>query len=315
MRIIYKILFFIAVIVFAVSALFILFPNRESKELSQQISQQVPQQISNKVVPEKFSFIVLSDSNGLGNVADQPDVFEEIINEITQISPKPVFVIHNGDMIGGNKNSERKNAQGMWNEFLKTIQPLGEAEIGFFPSAGNHDASYNKVLLEVYKETWGVYKNIKDFNIKGSYNKYYSFDFKNSHFIILFGAKKDLDKEQLDWLNQDLFQAEGKYDNIFVFSHIPLTVISWYHPFDRLEPTNEVKGILKNKITAFFGGHHHLYYDFEEDGIRQIGTGTAGSGDGYYLSKPGLNTGSRGQFSYLKVIVLGKEVKIEQIKK
>ena len=261
---------------------------------------------------EKFSFVVLADSNGGGGTTQQPTVFKNIVQEIVAAPAKTDFVIHVGDMIAGTSGTSKSWALQMWDEFDKTINPWLKVEIGFFPSAGNHDASFGWGLPQAYQEHWGKYENIKDYKIGGSYANYYSFEYQGSYFIVMYGPKINIEREQLDWLQKEVEAVQGEYDNIFVFSHIPLTAASTYHPSDQLAPNLEIKNILRGKITAFFGGHHNVYYDKTLDGIRQIGVGRAGSGGAYFL-KPAFGSGYQNYYSYLKVNVEGENVAVEQV--
>ena len=259
-----------------------------------------------------FSFAIISDSNGgAGNVSQSVD-FANAIQEIAGSDNESALVIHAGDMIAGSSSTSRSLASKMWEQFDQTITPLAENGIAFFPSAGNHDASFNYYLPQVYQEFWDNHQNTQDIAVSGFYSSYYSFDYQDSHFVIMHAPKTFIAEQQLAWLEQDIENAQGKHDNIFVVSHIPLTAVSTYHPNDQLTPNDSLKSVLANKITAFFGAHHNLYYDFEADGIRQIGTGRVGSG-GNYRFKSQYGQGSQNYNSYLQIKVNGEEVKIEQV--
>ncbi|MBU1178676.1 metallophosphoesterase [Patescibacteria group bacterium] len=262
---------------------------------------------------QPFSFVILSDSNsGAGNVS-QSATFTNIVKEISESDDKPDFLIHAGDMIAGSGSTSLSLADKMWESFGAAIEPLEKNNIAFFPSAGNHDASFNKLLPQAYRTFWDKNKNTQDIKIDGSYSSYYSFDYQGSHFIVLYSPKTYLDEEQLKWLEQNIDNAQGQYDNIFVISHIPLTAVSTYHPNDQLTPGSRLKEILAGKITAFFGAHHNLYYDFEADDIRQIGTGRVGSG-GIYQFKSRYGTGAQNYNSYLRVEVKGNDWEVEQVR-
>jgi len=261
---------------------------------------------------KSFSFVILSDSNGgAGNVSQSVE-FTNTIQEVAAVDPRPAFVIHAGDMIAGSSSTSRTLAGKMWSEFYVTVSPLEKNNIAFFPSAGNHDASFNKTLPLAYREFWDEQQNIQCIIIDGSYSSYYSFEIQNSKFIVLYAPKVSLGAEQINWLKNEVNEAQGQYDNIFVISHIPLTAVSTYHPNDQLASSSRIKNILRGKITAFFGAHHNLYYDFEEDGIRQIGTGRVGSG-GSYKFKAQYGQGSQSYNSYLRVEVGESDWQVEQV--
>lgn len=320
MKTFFKILLFLILIIFLIGiGFYILLPlfNIENKQASKSIlfnkdNKEVKNKIEEQKEDSKFSFIVLSDSNGGGGSINQPQAFQDIIQEIANSSDKPDFVIHNGDMIAGTSGTSQSLAMQMWDEFERvTINPLHENNIEFFPSAGNHDASFNSALPQAYDKFWGNYENVKDFGIEGNYSKYYSFECNNSYFIILYGPKININQEQLSWLENEI-EKISEYDNTFVFSHIPITAASNYHPNDQLNPNVEIKNILRNNISAFFGAHHNVYYDVELDSIRQIGVGRTGSGGAYQL-KPQFGGGSQNYLSYVKIEIDEESFEVEQI--
>lgn len=322
-KIINIILGFLALIALALVVVYVIFPFFEKP--GKQVSKDSPKELARngkengaavteatETKDSPFSFVVLSDSNGGGGSIKQPAVFTDAIQEIAAAESKPNLLIHAGDMIAGSSSTSLSLAGKMWTEFYATIKPLEENNIAFFPSAGNHDASFNRILPRAYQEFWDSHQRAQNISINGSYSSYYSFDFQTSHFIILYAPKTYLAEEQLAWLEQEVENAQNKYDNIFVISHLPLTAVSTYHPNDQLAPSKRLKNILREKITVFFGAHHNLYYDFEADGIRQIGVGKTGSG-GNYRFKSQYGQGSQNYNSYLRVDVDEANIDIEQV--
>ena len=110
---------------------------------------------------------------------------------------------------------------------------------------------------------------------------YYSFNFRNSHFVVLRinnddynleecgggwkcdGAKSNYDHyyniHQLDWLRQDLAAANANpvIRHVFVFLHTPLFT-NWNHP------PNVSRAVLlpefsKHKVRLVLSGHNHVY--------------------------------------------------------
>ena len=315
-----KISLSLVLIVFLIgTGFYILLPlfNIENKQVSEEIlfnkeKKEVENETEKQKENSEFSFIVLGDSNSSGGSINQPQAYQDIIQEIAGSEDKPDFVIHNGDMIAGTSGTSQSLALQMWDEFERaTVDPLHGNNIGFFISAGNHDASFNSTLPEAYEEFWGNYENVREYDIEGNYNKYYSFEYNNSHFIVLYGSKINVDQEQLSWLEKEINKT-SEYKNTFVFSHIPLTAASDYHPNDQLSPNIEIKNILRDNISAFFGAHHNVYYDVELNGIRQIGVGRTGSGGAYQL-KPQFGGGSQNYLSYVRVEVDEENFEIEQV--
>ena len=196
----------------------------------------------------EFTFVVLGDSQ-----FHLPNTFNRLIDEIVHLYP--AFVIQVGDMIGGYvEDLDEFRAQ--WKRFHAQIAPLGE--IPFYPVPGNHDvldASHKPGGEKIYKEVWG--------------DTYYSFDYRNAHFIILNTDDRDgseITGEQLDWLKRDLGGAR-KQDHIFVFFH---------HPIYSLKNEEELhKLFVEHGVSAVIYGHrHHLHYR-ERDGIPYMMTMSA----------------------------------------
>ncbi len=181
---------------------------------------------------QSYKFIVWGDSQ-----FQNPDVFEEIVKETELL--KPSFVIHVGDMIHG-YTYDINNARRQWKRFKKQISPL---TVPFYPTPGNHDVT-TKEIQPAYIEAWGKDK------------LFYSFDYKNSHFIILnvfLDQQFDtIPNNEFEWLKKDLEKAKNS-DNIFLSFHSPLYLNKSYNwkPVQDLLKQYNVKGI--------FTGHYHIY--------------------------------------------------------
>ncbi len=181
---------------------------------------------------QSYKFIVWGDSQ-----FQNPEVFEEIVKETELL--KPAFVIHVGDMIHG-YTYDINNARRQWKRFKKQIAPL---TVPFYPTPGNHDVT-TKEIQPAYLEAWGKDK------------LYYSFDYKNSHFIILnvfLDQQFDtIPNKEFEWLKKDLEKAKNA-DNIFLSFHSPLYLNKNYNwqPVQALLKQYNVKGI--------FTGHYHIY--------------------------------------------------------
>jgi len=104
---------------------------------------------------------------------------------------------------------------------------------------------------------------------------YHSFDFENTHFIMLDVSRiekaEDFPKEQMTWLSEDLQNNQGK-ENIFVFFHKPL----WFKAMED-EASDPMHEIFKEYgVDVVFSGHYHNYFTGEKDGIRYICLGSSG---------------------------------------
>jgi hypothetical protein len=199
---------------------------------------------------QQFRFAVWGDSQ-----FQNPEVFEETVRRTELL--KPEFVIHTGDMIHGYTYSI-DNARRQWKRFKKQIEPL---TVPFYPTPANHDVT-TKEIQPAYIEAWGEDK------------LFYSFDFENSHFIILNAYYNQIfdsiTANQMEWLKEDLENASDK-ENIFVSLHSPLHLNAKYD-------WSAVHNLLKMyPVKAVFTGHYH-YYDYRViDGIKYFCLNTSGN--------------------------------------
>lgn len=157
------------------------------------------------------------------------------------------FTFMMGDFCSGKKCAKKLRK---WKKVASPLFP------DIYPVHGNHD--------QISSSNW-----ISTFNppINGP-NGYigwtYSFDYDNSHFVVLDSDRSKwhlIDRTQRDWLEQDL--AANTKENIFVFFHEPAFPVSTKignsldaHSSDR----DALWRILDNhNVTAVFSGHEHIF--------------------------------------------------------
>lgn len=210
--------------------------------------------------PERdtFSFAILGDRTG-----GKPDglrFLHRAVFELNQIDPD--FVIHIGDMVQG----YTRNVDLWLTEYDEFISYIDKLKMPWYPTPGNHDVfspiwdPEDRTFEELYKNYFGPL--------------YYSFDYKNSHFIIMYtdeamSSKPLISDTQLQWLKSDLEAA--KKTNIFVFLHKPL----WRYKDSNWEAVHQLlKDFPVRTVTA---GHFHAYQkDMERDGIQYYLMGVTG---------------------------------------
>ncbi len=203
-----------------------------------------------KIDAQEFKFVVWGDSQ-----FQNPEVFESIVNQTELL--KPALVLHVGDMIHG-YTYDINVARRQWKRFKNQISPLTSA---FYPTPGNHDVT-TKEIQPAYTETWGNDK------------LYYSFDYANSHFIILNAYLHQnfdsISTTQLNWLKEDLEKSKHS-KNVFVSIHSPLHLnknFDWSYVHNLLKQFN---------VRAVFTGHYH-YYDYRIiDGIEYFCLNSSGN--------------------------------------
>jgi predicted phosphodiesterase len=157
------------------------------------------------------------------------------------------FTLALGDFCSGKNCSKKLNN---WKSAASPIFP------NIYPVHGNHDA--------VGAEKWRSVFNPPANGPNGYFGWTYSFDFENSHFVVLDTSRSrwhTVNSDQRSWLEQDL--AANAKENTFVFFHEPAFPVSKKigdsldaNPSDR----NALWKILDDfNVTAVFSGHEHLF--------------------------------------------------------
>ncbi len=224
-----------------------------------------------------FSFVVIGDKQ-YGD-----EVHAKLIQKIA--ADKDIsFVVNVGDFaLTGQKNE--------YDHYLKIIKPL---KIPTYHVIGNHDAVFGGT--KVFKKYFGP--------------SYYSFNYENSHFVILDNAlKNSFNETQYNWFINDL--KNNKQRHTFVFFHKPTFDASDYYPDHVMGSrfwTEKITDAFKRyKVEYVFAGHIHGYARAERDGVVYIVS--AGGGATLYLPK-----GFGGFFHYVKMTVDGDDI-IENVVK
>jgi predicted phosphodiesterase len=227
------------------------------------------------------SYIILGDSR------DGYETFGTIIEQVNALNP--VFVIDNGDLVYSGKPNQYRIFDQMISGISSTV----------LTTLGNHDIRGNG--RETYKRLYGP--------------EYYSFDFKNSHFIFLdssrgYAENPAIPDEQYSWLERDLQKAQGK--QIIVISHVPpqdprsgvqpndaqsysdkvkqeggfveqkleehSDEVSMDHGFQSKQEAERFESLMtKYKVDTVYLSHIHSYFDFNKNGVRYIISGGAGA--------------------------------------
>ncbi len=193
---------------------------------------------------EGFLFMVFGESRG------GEHVFRRIIGDINY--RKPLFALSCGDMV-------EDGSSGSYKDFMKEI---GKVKVPFLTVVGESEVPMGS--RRRYEDNLGA--------------TYYSFDFRNVHFILLDNGDNRMSEEQFLWLENDLMN--NKAIHTFVFMHRP--------PFDprpgRDQPMNlgtqyrRLSGILeKYKVSRVFSSGIHGYFKEERGSVPYVITGGGGS--------------------------------------
>lgn len=199
----------------------------------------------------EFSFVVFGDNR------DGESVFSDLIKKVNA-EDGISFAFNTGDLVSKGQRCE-------YQAYEKLTQKI---KVKVYNVMGNHDAVYGG---------WRHYMKY--------YGKpYRSFDFRNSHFVILDNSfDRRLTNAQFTWLKRDL--AATKKKNIFVFLHRPLfdpSGVFANHIMESKEKALRLQKIFERyKVNIVFSGHIHGFAEGERNGVRYVIA--AGAGAPLYL--------------------------------
>jgi hypothetical protein len=153
---------------------------------------------------------------------------------------------------------------------------------------GNHDRTGEEKADSAWQEVFNLPTN----GPAGYSELTYSFDFKNSHFVILDSEKPEerlINGEQRSWLERDL--SRNKKEKTFVFFHEPAYPVS-NKITESLDANPGERDALwailnKYKATAVFVGHEHIHSRRKINNLYQFGFGNTESFN-HDLPKPGV---------------------------
>jgi len=207
---------------------------------------------------DKFTYAIIGDKTG-GGLQNWP-IFDRAIDEINGLHPD--FAIMVGDQIQGYTDDEEQLAQ-EWKEFY---QHANRIQVPFFPLPGNHDIS-NSTMYEYWKANFG--------------KTYYSFDYRDCHFILLNteeGRKTGetaLGKEQMEWIHGDI-NGHRNSKHFFLFMHRPI----WYESYEasgELAQWKTIESWLEGLPHTVFAGHfHQLTYEERDNSPYYVLSATGG---------------------------------------
>lgn len=136
---------------------------------------------------------------------------------------KPDLIINSGDCVMDAHKHRKGNVKKQWNLFNDVLK--AENSLPVFHSVGNHDICCEGDSQSSFEDgkKWAM-------DEMGMDKRYYSFDNKDWHFVMLDSVQKkkdgswytaNVDEEQFDWLKKDLKVLPANKPTM-VISHIPI---------------------------------------------------------------------------------------------
>ncbi len=240
--------------------------------------------ISKKREAGNFTFAVVADTRAY--TGDDENMFRGACEAI-KATGNDAFIVSPGDIDPPDK-------------VLYTIKKYIRNDIPWYPVVGNHEEETDSDIewLRNYNKNGNTLPNIVNEGPASSKETMYSFDYGNSHFIILneYAADTcdnctsgDINDMIYNWLKSDL--EKNKKKNIFVFGHEPAYPMPdienqrFRHVHDCLNQYPEhrdrfVKLLQEYGVKAYIVGHAHNYSTVKINNLWHMDAGHArGDGD------------------------------------
>jgi len=209
----------------------------------------------------QFSFAVIGDSQNYTKKQTKKEKkkkkkrkhFRGAVKNIKRANV--ALVLTTGDMISSCRGSRKcRKKLNKWKRGLSSLFPIT------YPAMGNHDRSNRESSDTIWQDFFTLPTN----GPTGYEELVYSFDYGNSHFVVLNSEKPIehvINSIQRTWLENDL--TNNTKENTFIFFHEPAF------------PTNSKIGssldvypqerdtfweiLDRHNVTAVFNGHEHIY--------------------------------------------------------
>lgn len=241
-----------------------------------------------------FSFAFLTDIH-LQAEKDAVKGFRQAIDTINKLNPD--FVITGGDLVMDALDQTHARVDSLYTLYKEVS---GELNMPVYNSVGNHEVYGWHRDEEGIESSPDFGKLMYENNIG---KRYYSFDHKNWHFIILDGIYRSeeghyigkIDQEQLEWLKMDLEKTD-KDTPIAITVHIPFITSATQLSRGSLAPNSEgsvitnslevLRLFMEHNLKLVLQGHLHYNEDLFVGNKVHFITGGAVSGR-WWSNKPG----------------------------
>jgi 3',5'-cyclic AMP phosphodiesterase CpdA len=215
------------------------------------------------------------------------EAFDKAIQSVNEL--KPDLVLTGGDLIMDALEVPFERADQLFGLYRDKIKGF---KMKVYHTIGNHD------IFGWYKES-GVDQGHQSFGKKlyeaQVAERYYSFNHKNWHFIILDSVQRSeeggyigkIDRQQIDWIRTDLQKIRPETP-IVISTHIPFVTVNVQLRKGALEPVrpstlitngNEVLDLFRDyNLKLVLQGHLHCYEEIRANGVTFITGGAVSAG-------------------------------------
>jgi 3',5'-cyclic AMP phosphodiesterase CpdA len=261
-----------------------------------------------------FSFAFLTDIH-LQPEKNAVEGFRQAIDTINKIHPD--FVITGGDLVMDVLNQTYGRADSLYTLYREIS---GELTMPVYNTVGNHE------VYGWHRDEEGIESHAefgKQMFEKRIGDRYYSFDFKNWHFIILDAIYRSeeghyigrIDQEQIEWLKRDLEKTD-KQTPIAITVHIPFITSRTQLSQGALAANTEGSVITNSReVLQLFAEHKlklvlqgHLHYNEDLFVGNKVHFITAGAVSGrWWSNQPGDHPEEGFQMIHVKGETLSSE--------
>ena len=234
---------------------------------------------------ESFTFVFMTDIH-LQPEKNAVEGFNKAIDSVNKLNPE--FVITGGDLVMDVLGQDFERSEMLYNLYNKSLQRFN---MPVYNTMGNHE------IFGIYKES-GVERDHPEYGEKMYENRigkrYYSFDHKGWHFMILDGIEDTgessyigkIDSVQIEWIKSDLKKLNPEIP-IIASVHIPFITVVTQLQKGSLEPNRESTVITNSKevlslfepynLQLVLQGHLHFLEDIYANGTHFLTGGAVSS--------------------------------------
>ena len=234
-----------------------------------------------KVEEEKanFSFVAIGDAESYKNNTGFNVELAEVMKKSKTYNPD--FALFTGDIITASGANDAENRSRIEN----AVNVIQEQFNNYYIVFGKHDIECGTKCVEFWNEVL--------FDKKASEGEsqtlFHSFDYLNTHFVLLstnYPDKHSIDEKQLTWLEEDLSGNTKK--NTIVVQHVP--PVTFFSKSAKqchdMSCSGDVQRKLldifkKHKVDLVISGHEHAFDHKIVDGTHFVLSGSCGKSPRY----------------------------------